>query len=396
MCVKLKDYLYLCSGIFKTQKLKEMKRICVIILILIQVLTCAGQSQKMTRQQKKYMKLAEKLDVLNYLPKTCDRNPSTFWNAVTKNNIALQEVLEKFKDPKDLAREAMDKVQKAKNEAFFMNISYDEDKEGRVNNAFRAALLGESCIDDDIVFRIWPESELNAFVTADGYIYINVGMMEKLDGSYDMVNAVLAHEVTHYMFRHMLVHEYMALKRKMANSIGAAIALIGTTVAVASGGGGIDDSFEKNLNSIVEGANEWSKAYYYRYGREEEFESDIVAYRFLEWTGRNPEACTKALATISGPWTGKESDRYDDHPSPEERISVLRALKPAPFRKLAGTNSSDESPSYDVYICTRGQDTKYHSISNCSNLVSCSKDIQKIDPELAEDKGYEPCEICYK
>lgn len=307
-----------------------MKKLFLIIALVIPVCICA--QQKLTRKQKKAVKLAQKLDVLEYLPNTSDQNPSTFWNSVTRNNKPLQEELAKFNSPSGLAKEAYEVVERKKFECSIMNMSYDPNTEGERNEAFRRDLIGKNCLDGNITFRVNADNEINAYCTPDGYIYINYGLIENTE-SYDMVLGVLAHEVAHYMFRHMLIHEHMTLKRKRANSVAAAITLVGVAtanaVAASNGGQADQEALNKNYQGIVDGANEWTTAYHYRYGRENELMSDITAYRFLEYVGADPEQYIRMLEILNGYWFGTSTDRYDDHPSPEDRIAVLRALTPA-------------------------------------------------------------------
>lgn len=323
-----------------------MKRLLIILALIIPVCICA--QQKLTRKQKKYLKLAQQLDILDYLPDTTDFDPSTFWNCVTKNNAPLQEELAKFRNPKDLARQAYEEVEKRKDACYMINMTYDPSIEGELNSLYHQALIGNSCLEGNIMFRVRLDDEINAFCTPDGWVYINEGLIYRVNGNYTMVLGVLAHEVAHYMFKHMLIHEHMALKRKRANSIVAAIALIGvaTANAVAASKGAMMDSttVSNNYQNIVEGANEWSTAYRYRYGRENELMSDIAAYRFLEYTGRDPEEYIKVLEILDGYWMGDSTDRYDDHPSPKDRIGVLRALPPA-YRIVDEESASPQSNS---------------------------------------------------
>lgn len=315
-----------------------MKQLLLIAAIIMSVCVCAQEpTQKLTRKQKRYIKTAQQLDVLQYLPAQSDMNPATFWDSVTLNNKPLQEELERFNNLKGLAKSAVEKVSKAISNAFVMNASYScSSNEAEVNETLHTILLGKDSKHTDITFRVNHDSELNAFCTPDGYIYINNGLFEALDGNFAMVNGVLAHELTHYLYKHALRHELNALKRQRKNSIAAALSVAAVGVAnmyAAAGGAPVDTAAQKkSYQSIIDGAKEWTEAYYYRYGREEELESDIVAYRFLEWIGADPESYIKMLEIISGPWIGRETERYDDHPSVEDRIGVLRALPPALFR----------------------------------------------------------------
>ncbi len=304
---------------------------------MMSISVCAQQpQQKLTRKQKRYIKIAKELDVLQYLPAQSDLCPTTFWDSVTINNQPLQEDIERFNNPKGLAKSAVKKVNQMISKNYIFNMSYHSNDEERVNRVFRDYMLGKDYRDKRITFRIRTDSDINAYCTPDGYIYFNSGLIDALADNTDMLDGVLAHELTHYFFKHALRHEFSTLKRQRSNNIAAAISVAAVGIAnmyAASSGAPTDSAAQrKTYENIIDGANEWTEAFYYRYGREEELVTDIVAFRFLEWMGANPECYIKMLEIINGPWAGKETDRYDDHPSPEDRIGVLRALAPAPFR----------------------------------------------------------------
>ena len=366
---------------------KIMKKLLLIFALVFPICICA--QQKLTRKQKRYIRTAKELDILQYLPDTTDYDPSTFWNSVTINNRPLQEELAKFQNPRDLALQAYEEVENKKAHMFFMNRSYNPNTEGDNNAFLRHELLGVGCVDDNIFFRIYRADEMNAFCTPDGYIYINSGLLENKDLKYDMLVGILAHEVTHYMFRHMLIHEHMVLKRMRANNIVAAIALIGSATAnavAASKGGSMDSAtVARNYQGIIDGAKEWTKAYHYRYGRENELTSDIVAYRFLEYIGRNPEDYIKALELLKMYTIDDMTDRYDDHPCFEDRIGVLRALEPA-YRP----NSYDNY----VFVCPESQDTLYHIYRDCDKLQSCHETVQIMPVDDVSEEGRNLCEYC--
>lgn len=364
-----------------------MKKLLLAIALIFPICVCA--QQKLTHKQKRYIKTAQELDILKYLPDTTDWDPSTFWNCVTINNSPLQEELEKFKKPRDLALQAYKEVEKKKAACFIMNMSYNPKYEEELNKTIHDEILGVGCVDNNIIFRIREDDEVNAFCTPDGYIYINSGLFYKMVSPHNMLVGVIAHEVTHYMFRHMLIHEHMVLKRMRANNITAAIALIGvaTANAVAASKGAMMDSAQvaRNYQGIVDGVKEWTTAYHYRYGRENELTSDIVAYRFLEYTGRDPEDYIRALELLGKYTIDNETDRYDDHPCIEDRIGVLRALEPA-YR----------SNSYDNFVfVSPEQDSLYHLYRDCERLQHFSfRDIHLIPIDDVEEEEREICKYC--
>lgn len=57
-----------------------------------------------------------------------------------------------------------------------------------------------------------------------------------------------------------------------------------------------------------------------------------------------------------------------------------------------------ESPSTEinVYICTGPSSKKFHYNESCDGLSSCSREVECITLEQAENMGRTPCKRCYK
>lgn len=312
-----------------------MKNLLTIICLFVTVGIYAYQPQQsLSRKQRAAIKKAEELDVLKYLPDTTSHNQMIFWNSIVENNPSFNEIMAKFKKPGKLAKDALQKVENNSMLTSIMNMDYNIEKEGKFNDLIHEILFGDKTEHPDIIFRLRMDNDFNAFTTPEGYIYMNNAVIDRTSET-AMVYGIFAHEVAHYLYNHMLVHEYKALKREQSNNLAATIAVVGTGVAnmaVVSKGGIVDSrAMQNSYNGIVDGAKEWSTAYYYRYGREQELEADIVAYRFLEWIGEDPNFYIKTLEISNTGWAGKETECYDDHPSAEERIAVLKSLKPAPY-----------------------------------------------------------------
>lgn len=315
-----------------------MKRLLTVFIVFLSVSISAQQTQQgLTRKQKKAAKTANEFDVLKYLPETTTYNAYDFWEAIVSNNETFKANMAKFDKPGSLAKKALAKVGENASLTSLMNANYNVDLSGELNNTIRDLMFGKKELYPEVNFRVYSSSEFNAFTTPSGYIYISTNALDKASSNLAMLYALMGHEVAHYVYNHMLIHEYMALKKEQTNNIGAAIAAIGSATAnmaaVANGGVYIEGT-EKNMKKMVDDIQEMSKAYYYRYGREQEIEADIVAYRFIEWMGEDPSVFIKMLETISGGWIGKETERYDDHPSAIDRIEILKALSPSNYKRL--------------------------------------------------------------
>src|SRR5574344_2189516 len=55
----------------------------------------------------------------------------------------------------------------------------------------------------------------------------------------------------------------------------------------------------------------------------------------------------------------------------------------------------EETEDCEVYICTGDDAYAYHSEEVCKGLDNCINDVICISEEDAENRGYNPCKICY-
>ena len=195
-------------------------------------------------------------------------------------------------------------------------------------------LLGEyEDVDESFSIRLKDSEELNAFSTPDGQVFIYSGLLDQLfDCSEEPITciyAILAHEFTHVFFRHALVSLYKKYKKENSNEIIAGIA-IGAAV--------FNESYSKarEVESQIDDVQEYSKnilelidretlLYFFKYSRTQEYQSDIVAFRLLDWLGLDGEHVIEALQLINNPFD-IGSDEYNDHPSTQDRIKLLRYL----------------------------------------------------------------------
>lgn len=60
------------------------------------------------------------------------------------------------------------------------------------------------------------------------------------------------------------------------------------------------------------------------------------------------------------------------------------------YNNISTNNSKD-----NVYICTGTQSKRYHKTEDCIGLSKCSRSIEEISIEEAEELGRTPCGYCY-
>lgn len=295
-----------------------MKQMLLVVLAFIPVCLLSQ-----TRKQAKY---AEKFDVLKYLPQESDRNPATFWKAITQNNDEFQKNIKKFEDAKGLAkqskREVMNDAYKFKIQRQMYRRQTDEDV--AYCKTVRIIMLGDE--NSEMDFEIVENQEPNAYCTPDGYVCIYTGILERLKSDIKLMIGILAHEITHYKYQHALILRHKTLKKERENAIGAAINHVGESIL------NMPDK-EQRIQNIYDRAQKQTDLYNFKYSRDEELEADIVAYRFLDWMGIDPSYYDKALR-YSEPFGASHEEKDDnDHPTTPFRLGVLSALKPSYYGK---------------------------------------------------------------
>lgn len=164
------------------------------------------------------------------------------------------------------------------------------------------------CDKKDVVYtvQIIDEDDLNAFSLPGGYIYVNRGLMEKVDND-DQIAAVISHEVGHVTARH-------ALKR-LQGAYGATALEV---ASIFSGNGALASGVSLAANSV-----------FFKNSREDEFEADKLGIKYMRKAGYDPLAMKPMLEKLLAD-ENKKGPRpltyWRTHPYIPERMAQADAL----------------------------------------------------------------------
>jgi predicted Zn-dependent protease len=155
---------------------------------------------------------------------------------------------------------------------------------------------------------ILDSSEINAFATSGGHIFVTRGLIAAAK-SEEALAGVIAHEVAHIQLQH-------SIKAIRTSRITQAILITGTSAAGAAAGYNVSeltDIFNESVGEIV------STLVNSGYSQRQEFDADDLALSLMASAGYSPSGLIdmlKELSTIQG--SGGFSKT---HPSPAQRIS---------------------------------------------------------------------------
>ncbi|MDD4953738.1 MAG: M48 family metalloprotease [Candidatus Omnitrophica bacterium] len=167
--------------------------------------------------------------------------------------------------------------------------------------------------DIDYSFQVLADKELNALTLPGGYVFINRGLVDKLND--DEIAYVLAHEVGHTAARHIA-------KKLQANMAYQLLAVVAFSSIGRSNAGVAAD--------VARGTNQVYELVSLSYSRQDEFEADRLGVKYSSLAGFSPYASLMALEKIKnneGPrW--KLLQYFRTHPYVQDRIIALEEYIP--------------------------------------------------------------------
>lgn len=318
---------------------------------------CFIAIQCLAGSNKKYKKIASKYDVPVEAIDLKTDNPSDFWNIILLKNERFTKFQKDIKKNKGAEKEALSEWRLLPR--FYPELKYAN---GVVENYqdFCDLLLnqmGISKLGINCSLHVVNSPELNAYtaLTNDGFVMlITTGMLERKVFSFQHIMGIVAHEFTHGIYQHHLQQLYAKAKKKRKNNLLSGIfqgltAITAGASAFAAGYSGAEfDStpYTSLMSSIDREYENKTKDYFFVYGREEEYEADIVAFRFLQFMGYHSDyiGALELLGTTNDIYYSN----YSDHPKMQDRINLLEYMvaNPEEITPKARQNklSNEKSP----------------------------------------------------
>jgi predicted Zn-dependent protease len=178
--------------------------------------------------------------------------------------------------------------------------------------------------------NILDSSEINAFATSGGHIFITRGLIENTD-SEDTLAAVIAHEIAHIQHQH-------GLKAIKNSRFQQAILVTGASAVGAATGTDVreltnvfNESVGEILNTMVNNG----------YSQNQEFEADSFALSLMAAAGYDPGSLILVLRTLERNQSSRPGGFNKTHPNPAQRID--NAEKRLAQYRVGDTKSSRQA-----------------------------------------------------
>lgn len=301
-----------------------MKRIIIISFIIFACAISYGQN-------KKFDKILEKHDIREYIQDIPIGDTKSFWDTLWRTNEPLAMLIKANEKRSEAYIAASKEMYDASvySQPYYSSLNrYDA---GYITDTL-LVYTGVKQVYPDCTIDIIEDSEANAFCSPDGSVFLTDALVDELNANFTQLMGICAHEMSHFFLMHAFVSSYQTQRKYQINSaIGAATsAVVVAANAYAQANGATTseswDSVNQTINNLsIAAYDDAFERFRYKYNREQEYEADIIAYRFLEWYGVDPTLYIEALETIA-----LEDDKYydidSDHPKCSDRIALLRYM----------------------------------------------------------------------
>lgn len=307
-------------------------------IILILIIAIAGSAATYAgNTEKKYRKLIEKYDVADEAKSVPQNSPQEFWRAMLSNDERLHSFAEDMKKGRGAEKEAFEKLERIPR--------FNPKRDNRVISELQGKCdtllmkMGITGVGIGCSLHVIYDNEPNAFAALknEGFaICLTTGLLELEGINYSALMGYVAHEFAHGALMHHIRSLYARAKERRKNKLLGGIA-VGLNAAAAgleaynAGAYGIPKSgvdYAGVIDNIERDVEISTLKYSFKYDREQEFEADLIAFRFLENIGCADDFIY-GLLLLGADYDFLYSE-YSDHPTTSSRIDFLKYVRSHP------------------------------------------------------------------
>lgn len=316
----------------------------ILIFFSLMMISCVAFAVK---PEKQYRKLVEKYDVCDEAKSVERFHPTSFWQNMLDHNKSLAQFRKDIKKNRGAEKETFRKT----SQLYRFNPRRDESVVLSLQGFCDTLLINTGIADLNLncSLHVVYSDEVNAFtaLTDNGFaMCLTAGLFIKDGLTYDMLMGFVAHEFAHGVLMHHMRAIYAEAKERRKNELLAGIA--GALNGIAAGanayfagmtGTYYDNSvYYDNIANLGNIARSTTLKYSFRYSRDQEYEADLIAFRFLQNMGCE-EALQNGLALLGCDYDFLYSE-YSDHPTIMSRIEFLQYVQNNPSLKNENYNYS--------------------------------------------------------
>ena len=306
-----------------------MKRASLFLIILIFALDINAANI-----QKQFKNLIENYDVSDEAKSVEKNSPAVFWSVMKNTNELYTRFIKDLKKNKGAEKEALGRT-------LLLPRFYPQYDDSIIESmqSFCDSILINMGITElglNCSLHMIYSDEINAFTALtedDGFaMCFTSALFLKKGMTYEILQGIIAHEFAHGFLRHHIRRIYAEAKERRKNELIGAIAagLNGFAVGfeAATNGSAISNNYSASMSDINAEIKVSTLKFSFDYSREQEYEADLIAYRFLENFGRG-EDYINALRILGSAYDELYSE-YSGHPNITARIEFLKFVRDNP------------------------------------------------------------------
>lgn len=286
--------------------------------------------------EKEYKKVAEHHDVPQEAKVGNSNYPAEYWRILLNYNDQLHKFMNDMQKNKGAEKEAYNKIAEIPRFYARYNSSVLENMQGFCDTLLMDMGISELGIDCSL--HIVQQKEVNAYcvLTENGFaMCVTSGLIQRKGFTRDLMLGIVAHEFAHGIYYHHLQQAYADAKKSrelnLYKIIRVGLEIVGPVANLyysTKGAPSVNIDNSDNLSGINEEINKKAELYSVAFSREQEYESDIVAYRFLQWIGKQ-DVYPEVLKFLSSEYDLLYTE-YSDHPTINSRLGLIRYLENHP------------------------------------------------------------------
>lgn len=318
------------------------------------------------KAEKTYQKLVENYDVSAEVKNLEKNTPQEFWQIISRGTRQYLKFINSNEGKDKIMKKAQSQIENI--QKFYPQ--YDESVIEQAQSYCDSLLLrmgipkeifGKKC-----TLHIVNSYDVNAFcaLTEDGFaICLTTALIRHKGVNDNIIMGYIAHEYAHGILMHHLKGYYAEFKKERRNKVVAGITMAVSAVgdglgAYSAGMAGI--TYQPNTTpefivNIQRQAKLETMLYALSFQCEQEFEADLIAYRFMENLGLGEESIN-GLRILSTAYDSLYDSLYSDHPSTTDRINFLKFVQGNPQyeKKIITEKEEEEIDNYIERIWSTG------------------------------------------